>query len=317
MEINIFTVHYHPFFFLKESMENNYKIFKKDNVKFNHYLLDNNYPLERQQNKIKDLCEKFNIKYLNNGNNLGIMQGAKYFQETIKPKDIILNLESDVYLLTDNLLSNIKKIHNDDNIENMIFLNNKNLNDYNKDIYKLNDVNIFELDIKTLDHTWIQCFYFNNNKHDKIKEILKEDDRNNYDVPGEKNNILKEKKIPFLIMNDFYEDMEKYRYQNYFEYEYYKAIVYYWSKFEKEFEKLTFEDFIKNYDYYFDMEDKFAACFKNFKIRSKNHVFKPNFYFEKTKVKFNKINTSFIIFRVNKNKKKYEIKIGIKYFNKY
>ena len=311
MEITIVTIHYHPFFFLKESLENNYKIFKKENINFNHYLLDNNYPIEiDQQSKIKDLCEKYNIKYLNSGKNLGIMQGAKYFQETVKPKDLILNLESDVYLSSDNLLSNIEKIHKDDDIENMIFLNNKNLDDYDKNIYKINDVNVFELDIKNLDHTWIQCFHFNNNRHEKIKEILKADDRNNYDVPGEKNNILKEKKIPFLVMSDFHEDMEKYRYQNYFEYEYYKAIVYYWSKFEKQFEKITFEDFIKEYDYYFDMEDKFYSCFKNFKARSKNYVLKPSFYFEKTKNRFNQINTDFIICRVNEHKKK-EIKLKI------
>ena len=89
--------------------------------------------------------------------------------------------------------------------------------------------------------------------------------------------------------------MEKYRFQNYFEYEYYKSFVYYWSKIEKGHEKITFEDFIKNYDYFFEMEDKFDSSFQNLKKRSKNMLIFPKFYFEKTKIKFNKLNAKHLI----------------------
>jgi hypothetical protein len=299
MEINIITVHYHPLFFLKESLENNYKIFKKENIKFNHYLLDNNYPLESQQTKVKDLCQQYNIKYINSGSNLGLVKGKNYFHERIKPKDIIFHLETDVHLLTENMLTNIQQMHMKNDIGNITYLNNKNLNNYNKNIYEINGIKCFELNVNNMDYTWIQCCFYNANNLQKIQKIIDNDERNNYDFPGENNEEFKKENIPFLIINDFYEDMEKYRFRNYFEYEYYKAIVYYWSKFEKEFEKLTFEEFINDYDYYFMLTDKFIACYNNFKIRSKDYVVKPIFYFKKTELKFNELNMKFII---NKNK---------------
>lgn len=305
MDINIITIHYHPFAFLKNSIENNYSLFKKENINFKHYLVDNKYPLEReQQKKIKKLCEDYNIVYLNGETNLGLVGGKNYFHEQIKPKDIIFHMESDVFLLTENILTNIHKLNEHNDIGNVIYLNNKNLNDYEKKIYKINDINVFELDIKNLNHTWIQCCFYNTNYQNKIQKILDDDGRNNYDFPGENSASFKKENIPFLVINDFYEDMEKYRFQNYFEYEYYKAIVYYWSKFEEEFKSLTFESFVNNYDYYCDMDEKFSACCINFKNRAKEHVIIPNFYFKKTKIKFNYINTNFI---VNKNKiDKYE-----------
>ena len=293
MDINIITIHYHPFFFLKESLENNYNYFKKENIKFKHYLLDNNYPLEKQ-NKISDLCQQYNITYLNYGVNLGLVKGKNYVHETIKPKDIIFHLESDVYLLTKDILTNIHKTHENNDVRNVIYLNNKNLIDYDKNIFEINNIKHFELDIKNLNHTWIQCCHYNTNYQYKIQKILDGDKRTNYDFPGEKFSEFKEENIPLLIMNDFYEDMEKYRFSNYFEYEYFKALIYYWSKFEDEFKMLTFEDFIKNYDYYYEM-DKFDYCFKNFKTRAKDYVIKPNFYFEKTKKKFNSLYSKNII----------------------
>jgi hypothetical protein len=296
MDFNIITVHYHPFFFLQESLANNYKIFKKEKIKFNHYLLDNNYPLEKDnQKKIKHLCECYEITYLNSGKNLGLVQGKNYFHEKIKPKDIIFHLESDVHLLTENTLTSVYEIEKNNDIQNVIYLNNKNLNDYNKNIFKINDINMYELDINDVNYTWIQCCFYNTNYQLKIQKILDNDKRNNYDFPGENNEFFKQEKIPFLVTNDIYEDMEYYRFKNYFEYEYYKAFVYYWSKFEKQYELLTFEDFIDNYDYFFEMEERFHGCYDNFKIRAKNYVIKPNFYFEKTKIKFNKINTNQII----------------------
>jgi hypothetical protein len=41
--------------------------------------------------------------------------------------------------------------------------------------------------------------------------------------------------------------------------------------------------------------DKFDYCFKNFKTRAKDYVIKPNFYFEKTKKKFNSLYSKSII----------------------
>jgi hypothetical protein len=114
------------------------------------------------------------------------------------------------------------------------------------------------------------------------------------------------------IANDLYEDMEKYRFQNYFEYEYYKAIVYYWSKFEKEYQSLTFEEFINNYEYYLNMEDKIISCYSNFRLRGRDFVINPNFYFEKTKTKFRKLNTDYIIGRVKGNEKTKSIMKSIK-----
>lgn len=301
MHINIITIHYHPFSFLKETLENNYQIFKKENIKFKHYLVDNKYPLEEQQNKIKNLCEKYSIIYLNGEKNLGLIGAKNYFHEKIKPKDIIFHLESDVFLLNHDTLNVIYEIEKNNNIENVIYLNNKNLNDYNKKIFQINNNNVFELDIINLNHTWIQCCFYNTNYQNKIQKILDSDNRDNYDFPGENNEKFKKEKIPFLVANDLYEDMERYRFQNYFEYEYYKAFSYYWSKFDEQFKNLSFEYFIENYDYYFNMEDKFADCFTNFKLRGKFNVIKPFFYFKKTKIKFESINNRYILFKDKKN----------------
>ena len=313
MDVNIITIHYHPFTFLKNSLENNYRIFKKENIKFKHYLVDNKYPLEEQQHqKVKELCDHYNITYLNGEKNLGLVAGKKFFHETIKPKDIIFHLESDVYLLSENILTDIYLLNKKNDVENVIYLNNKNLNDYKKQIYKINNINVFELDIKNLNHTWIQCCFYNTNYQKKIQKIIDSDNRNNYDFPGENNDKFKKENIPFLVANDLYEDMEKYRFQNYFEYEYYKAIVYYWSKFEKEYQHLTFEEFISNYDYYLNMEDKFIACYSNFRLRGRDFVINPNFYFEKTKIKFRKLNTDYIIGKVKNNKKAQSLMRSIK-----
>lgn len=313
MDINIITIHYHPLSFLKESLKNNYEIFKKEKVNFKHYLIDNNYPLENQKEKVKNICEQYNITYLNHGTNLGMIKSKNYFHETIKPRDIIFTLESDAYLLNENTLTNIYQIHKNNDVGNVTYLNNKNLNKYNKEIFEINEVKVFKLDITHIDYTWIQCCFYNSNFLKKIQQIIDKDNRNNYDFPGEKNEEMKKENIPFLIINDINEDMEKYRYQNYFEYEYYKAFAYYWSKFEKQYENLTFEDFIKNYDYYLEMEDKFYGCYKNFKERAIHYVIKPNFCFEKTKIKFNKINLNDILYKNSKDReKKQEIlkKIG-------
>lgn len=306
MNFSIFTLHYHPLSFLEETLENNYKIFKKEKVKFKHYLLDNNFPLEKQKEKIKKICEDYNIHYMNAGKNLGSMSGYKFFNEEVKVKDIFINLESDVYLLTENLLTNIEKLNQKNNIKNLIYLNNKNLNDHEKNIFKINEINLFELNTENSNHTWVQCFFYNENGISELKKILLKDKRESYDVPGEKNHEFKKENAPILILNDFYEDMERYRFQNYFEYEYYKSFVYYWSKMEKEYEKITFEYFIENYDYFFEMEDKFSGSFQNLKKRTKNEIIFPKFYFEKTKIKFQKLNMQSIINnRLYKSKKNF------------
>ena len=311
MDINIITIHYHPFYFLKQTLENNYRIFKKEKIKFKHYLVDNKYPLEKEeQKKIKDLCKQYNIIYLSQEKNLGLVGGKNYFHHEVKPKDIIFHLESDVFLLTENVLSNIFKIEKNNDIPNIIYLNNKNLDDYKKEIYQINNVNVFKLDIKDINHTWIQCCFYNTNYQEKIQKILDNNGKNNYDFPGENNENFKKENIPFLIANDLYEDMEKYRFQNYFEYEYYKAMIYYWSKFEEEFKNLTFENFIDNYDYYFQMDDKFMACYMNLKSRSKEYIIKPNFYFKKTQVKFDKINFKNML-KKNRQSVKKTFKISI------
>ena len=50
------------------------------------------------------------------------------------------------------------------------------------------------------------------------------------------------------------------------------------------------------------MDEKFYSCYNNFKKRAKEYVIKPIFYFEKTKLKFNKLNMSFIIEKNKYNK---------------
>lgn len=312
MHINIITIHYHPLFFLKQTLENNYQIFKKEDIKFKHYLVDNKFPLEeKQQNKVKLMCEQYDIVYLNGEKNLGLIGAKNYFHEKIKPKDIIFHLESDVFLLSNNVLNIIYEIEKNNDIKNVIYLNNKNLNNYDKKIFQINNNNVFELDIVNLDYTWIQCCFYNSNYQNKIQKILDSDHRDNYDFPGENNEKFKKEKIPFLIANDLYEDMEKYRFQNYFEYEYYKAFSYYWSKFDEQFKNLSFEKFIKNYDYYLNMDDKFSACYINFKSRAKGNIVKPIFYFKKTQIKFDKINSRYILFKNKENKNKKMVKINL------
>ena len=43
-------------------------------------------------------------------------------------------------ILNENLLTNIEKLHHKNDIKNLIFLNNKNLNDHEKNIIKINEI---------------------------------------------------------------------------------------------------------------------------------------------------------------------------------
>jgi hypothetical protein len=254
MNLYVLTVLYGPIDFLEKSLEHNYNLFKKENIKFKHYLLDNNFPLENSNHdkqKIKNICNKYNIFYLNTGKNLGMIGSQNFFAQEIQKEGILFNLEYDSYIKSNDLLKNIIKLHQT-NISNLVYLNTDYLNDYDKKIFSINDTNLFELELKNdykKEWQWVQSFSVNIELSLKINEILLQK-KDNYDVPGESSSILKSKGFPMLVMNDFYDNMNQFRYANYLEYQYYKALIYHWSKIDENLSGLTFEFFLKNYDYY-------------------------------------------------------------------
>lgn len=289
MNFFVLTVLYGPIFFLQQSLEHNYSIFKKEKIKFKHYLLDNNFPLENSHNekqKIKYLCDQYNIEYLNYNKNLGMIGSQKFFAEEIQKQGILFNLEYDSFIKSEGLLNNIKKLHQKD-LYNLIYLNTNYLNDYPKNLFKINDISLFELELKgsyKKEWSWVQSFSINIENSKKINSILLEKE-DNYDVPGESSSILKKNKLPMLVMNDFYDDMDIFRYSNYVEYQYYKSLIYYWSKFDINLVGLTFEFFIKNYDYYLYLT-YFIHFTNHIKINLKLDKKIFRFKFFKTKKRF-------------------------------
>jgi hypothetical protein len=257
MNLYIFTVLYGPIEFLEKSLKHNYNLFKKENIKFKHYLLDNNFPLENSdydKQKIKSICNQYNIIYLNVQKNLGMIGSQDFFAQEIEKEGILFNLEYDSYLKNEDTLLNITKLHKN-KVSNLIYLNTNYLNDYPKNIFNINNVKLFELELKNdykKEWSWLQSFSINIKESLKINKILLEK-KDNYDIPGESSSVLKNNNIPMLVMNDFYDDMDQFRYSNYIEYQYYKSLIYYWNKIDSNLIDLTFEYFIKHFDYYLSL----------------------------------------------------------------
>ena len=257
MNLYIFTVLYGPIEFLEKSLKHNYNLFKKENIKFKHYLLDNNFPLENSdydKQKIKSICNQYNIIYLNVQKNLGMIGSQDFFAQEIEKEGILFNLEYDSYLKNEDTLLNITKLHKN-KVSNLIYLNTNYLNDYSKNIFNINNVKLFELELKNdykKEWSWLQSFSINIKESLKINKILLEK-KDNYDIPGESSSVLKNNNIPMLVMNDFYDDMDQFRYSNYIEYQYYKSLIYYWNKIDSNLIDLTFEYFIKHFDYYLSL----------------------------------------------------------------
>jgi hypothetical protein len=291
--LNILTVFYGPIQFLEQSLKHNYQILKKEKIEFKHYLIDNNFPLEEtneHKEKIKFICSDYNISYLNVNKNLGMIGSHVFFGEEIIKEGILFSLECDAFLKTEGILFEILKLHKKQ-LPNLIYLNTDYLKDYPKKIFKINDVNVFELDLigdYNQDWSWVQSFSIDIKMSLKINKLLLKQ-KENYDVPGESSNLLKKNSYPMLVMNDFFDDMDIFRYSNYVEYLYYKSLVYFWSKIDINLSNLTFEFFIKHYDYYlslFYFEEFSRDLLKNYKIKN----IKFNFKFIKTRVNFYKKN---------------------------
>ena len=291
LNLYIYTVFYGPIQFLEQSLKYNYQLLKKEKIDFKHYLLDNNFPLENNtehKEKIKQICSSYNIEYLNVNKNLGMIGSHLFFTDEIQKNGILFSLEGDAFLKTEGILSNIFKLHST-KLNNLIYLNTDYLHDYPKKIFEINDINLFELDLVDnykQDWSWVQSFSIDIEVSKKINTLLLKE-KDNYDVPGESSSVLKNNKLSMLVMNDFFDDMDFFRYSNYIEYLYYKSLIYFWSKIDVNLVNLNFEFFIKHYDYYLNLFyfDEFS---KDLLQNSKLDKTKINFKFSKTKIKFYK-----------------------------
>ena len=289
MNLYLFTVLYGPTDFLEKSLQHNYSLFKKEKINFKHYLLDNNFPLENSKNekeKVQKICNEYNIEYLNYNKNFGMIGSQEFFVNQIQKQGILFNLEYDSFIKNENVLENIIKLHSSD-LPNLIYLNTDYLNDYPKEFFKINDVNLFELELKDQykkEWSWVQSFSINIENSKKINSILLEKE-DNYDVPGESSSILKNNNLSMLVMEDFYDDMNVFRFSNYFEYQYYKSLIYYWAKIDSNLLGLTFENFIKNYDYYLSLI-YFSHFSNNLKNDLNYNINLIRFKFFKTRKRF-------------------------------
>ena len=281
MNIYILTVLYGPVFFLEKSLPHNYSILKNEGITFKHYLIDNNFPLEKNKDRIKELCTEYEIEYINLNKNIGMIGAHNYFAQEIQRDGILLNLEADAFLNSQGSLSTFLKLHESNTVPGITYFNNPKLNQYPKKIFTINNVKVFELILEgnyNPDFTWVQSFCINIKESLEVNKILLES-YDNYDVPGEKSSRLKSAGRPILIFNDLYENMTHLRYSNYIEYQFYKSLVYFHSKYEESFRGYAFENFLKDYEslLYSHNFDSFYNSYKN------NCNDEPQCYFTKTK----------------------------------
>ncbi len=68
---------------------------------YTHYFVDQHYPLEKKKNRkaLREICERYGIKVLDPGKNLGLHEGFNWALREINPPDdaIIIAYDPDVY----------------------------------------------------------------------------------------------------------------------------------------------------------------------------------------------------------------------------
>lgn len=105
MEVYTITLGFVPPRILEQSLAKYYETSIQDYLFFgnpNHFFLDQHYPIDYSQSRLKEICESFGITYVDLGRNLGLHKGFNYALSLIKPndEDIIIGYDPDSYPLT-------------------------------------------------------------------------------------------------------------------------------------------------------------------------------------------------------------------------
>lgn len=74
------------------------------------YLLDNNYPLTKDKDHVRNICDKYGFKYFNAGENLGLHEGYNYLAKQCDDEIIIL-YDGDSYPITNEWDKALENVH--------------------------------------------------------------------------------------------------------------------------------------------------------------------------------------------------------------